>query len=675
MSDLERARALFEQALALHSAERLPEAEVLYRQALELAPERPSVLVNLGAVALRLGRGREAQRLARRALLREPDSPEALALLVEAKRSREGVAAALAEAELLLERHPNVPALHLQRSSVLAELGRFEEALASIERTLAAEPGNVIAASHRAQLLVACRREPEALEAVVEVLRQAPRFLPAGEIWARVRLRQAEVPIAERELLVRALDTPWACPRELLPLSCAHLQEDPKLAPWLQRVDAVWPQRLPAHSLVDLRLPGAVFAQPLLRALLRQPMIPGRSLQRLLINLRGWLLERAAHSGADTVWSDAQLSFACALAAHALRNQHLWPLQPDEREWSSLLQQRIQSALDARTSIAAAWLPSLLSANPLSVLREPQRLLGQRWPAPVQALLSQAASSDEAGAELPSLQWLRLPVSPRTLQLPDFLAERVWPPLSSPPPEVPSPRVLALGCGGGEWALELVARVQGARALALDPDPACTAALRRQAQRLQLPALQIEDGDIERVGQAACELIDSGRTFLRAAPSLEQALPAIVQRMAPRGLLRLRLPSRRLCEALAAAHAHFGKARIEAADDPLRAARELILGLPIEDPAAALADLPEFHVPGPCRELLFELNARGLELTSLTALLSAASLRWLGFEISVAERQLCTESMQPSDLSGWAELEADLPQLFPLHYTMWLTRA
>jgi tetratricopeptide (TPR) repeat protein len=675
MADLERARVLFEQALALHSAERLPEAEALYRQALELAPERPSLLVNLGAVALRLGRGREAQRLARRALLREPDSPEALALLVEAKRAREGVAAALAEAELLLDRHPQVPALHLQRSSLLAELGRFEEALSSIEQTLAAEPGNVIAASHRAQLLLACRREPEAIQEVVEVLRQAPRFLPAGEIWARVRLRKAEVPIEERELLVRALDTPWASPRELLPMACAHLQEDPKLAPWLHRVDSIWPQRLPAHSLIDLRLPGAVFAQPLLRALLRQPMLPGRSLQRLLINLRAWLLERAAHGGAETVWSDAQLSFACALAAHALRNQYLWPLQPDDREWSALLQQRIQSALDAGTAIAAAWLPSLLSAKPISVLRDPQRLLEQRWPAPVQALLSQAVSSDDAGAELPSLQWLRLPVSPRALQLPDFLAERVWPMLVSPPPETPSPRVLALGCGGGEWALELTARVQGARSLALDPDPACTAALRRQAQRLQLSGLQVEEGDIEQVGQATCELIDTGRMFLRGAPCLEQALPAIAQRLAPRGLLRLRLPSQKLCAALAAARAHFGKARIQATEDPLHAARELILGLPIEDPAAFLIELPEFHVPGPCRELLFEMTDRGRALASLAAPLSAASLRWLGFEFSAAERQLCSESLQPADLSGWAELEADLPALFPLHYTLWLARA
>jgi Flp pilus assembly protein TadD len=53
---LEQARTLFLEGVAHYEAGRLPQAEQKFSAALSLAPGRPSVLTNLGAVRLKLGR-------------------------------------------------------------------------------------------------------------------------------------------------------------------------------------------------------------------------------------------------------------------------------------------------------------------------------------------------------------------------------------------------------------------------------------------------------------------------------------------------------------------------------------------------------------------------------------------------------------------------------------------
>ncbi|HEY0824257.1 MAG TPA: tetratricopeptide repeat protein, partial [Ramlibacter sp.] len=76
-SQLERAKALFLGGVAHYGAGRLPEAERDFAAALALAPGRPSVLTNLGAVRLKLGRVAEALQLLQQALAQEPDNAEA----------------------------------------------------------------------------------------------------------------------------------------------------------------------------------------------------------------------------------------------------------------------------------------------------------------------------------------------------------------------------------------------------------------------------------------------------------------------------------------------------------------------------------------------------------------------------------------------------------------------
>jgi predicted TPR repeat methyltransferase len=136
MSALEQARELFFAGVAEYEAGRYADAERRFLAALGLAPGRPSVLVNLAATQLKLGR-----------------AAEALEALDEA---------AAAEA-------PGADALH-HRATALAMLGREAEALAACERAVAAAPRHVAPLMLKAQLLQTLGLPVDALAPLATVL-------------------------------------------------------------------------------------------------------------------------------------------------------------------------------------------------------------------------------------------------------------------------------------------------------------------------------------------------------------------------------------------------------------------------------------------------------------------------------------------------------------------------
>lgn len=133
---LEQARTFFMEGLMHWQAGRLPLAEQKFAAALALAPGRPSVLTNLGAVRLRLGRPREALELLQEAVEKEPDNAEALGYCGTALAELGDPAHALPLLERALAVDASRGALWRLRGSVLVELGRPEDAAQSFREAL-----------------------------------------------------------------------------------------------------------------------------------------------------------------------------------------------------------------------------------------------------------------------------------------------------------------------------------------------------------------------------------------------------------------------------------------------------------------------------------------------------------------------------------------------------------
>jgi len=97
----------------------LSQAESCFAKALELAPERPSVLMNLGVIRAALGQTTQAIALLRRAAELEPEAMETW--------------------------------VHL--GATYAETGQFRLALVALDRALALQPQTLIALRHKASVL------------------------------------------------------------------------------------------------------------------------------------------------------------------------------------------------------------------------------------------------------------------------------------------------------------------------------------------------------------------------------------------------------------------------------------------------------------------------------------------------------------------------------------------
>ena len=197
-----------DQALALHQAGRIPEAERIYNQvraadprnftasyllgviqhsrgenaralasieaALSVNPNMAPALLYHGLLLEAHGRDAPAMASYNRAIALQPDLVEAMvnrgALLERMGRSND----ALADFESALSLRPDfVPAL-FNRATTLQSLGRHEEALSVFDRTLKLAPDHIQAVGNRGSALRALKRYTEALAAFEYVVAREP---------------------------------------------------------------------------------------------------------------------------------------------------------------------------------------------------------------------------------------------------------------------------------------------------------------------------------------------------------------------------------------------------------------------------------------------------------------------------------------------------------------------
>src|ERR1044071_10500564 len=131
MDSLARAKELFLAALAHEERGERAAAEQIYREALELAPTRPSIANNLALVLLRLERFSEAVSLFKELLSTSPGDATAVLNLGNCQLGLKATAEALAFFERALAIKPGYVEALVGRGVCLRRLERADEALSS----------------------------------------------------------------------------------------------------------------------------------------------------------------------------------------------------------------------------------------------------------------------------------------------------------------------------------------------------------------------------------------------------------------------------------------------------------------------------------------------------------------------------------------------------------------
>jgi predicted TPR repeat methyltransferase len=166
-------------AVQAHVAGRLSEAETLYREGLNLAPDQFDALHNLGVLKLEKRDHEAALDLLRRSLAVNPRAASAHLNIGSALRDLKRPHDALQSYERALAIRPDYPQAHNNRGVALRELGRLREAVDSYSKAIAGNPRYVEAMGNCATALLELQRHDEALALAERALAVRPDYLEA----------------------------------------------------------------------------------------------------------------------------------------------------------------------------------------------------------------------------------------------------------------------------------------------------------------------------------------------------------------------------------------------------------------------------------------------------------------------------------------------------------------
>ena len=172
------------EAMAHHQAGRLPQAETLYRQVLQAAPEHVEALYLLAILAQQVGQCAVAVDLLDQAIRIQPGTAElhlrrgdALRMLGEHQAAIASFDRALSLAPNSLA--PNQPGACNNRGLALQSLGQFQDALAAFDRALELQPDFPEAYVNRSLALHALGQYEQAVASCDQALRLRPDLAPA----------------------------------------------------------------------------------------------------------------------------------------------------------------------------------------------------------------------------------------------------------------------------------------------------------------------------------------------------------------------------------------------------------------------------------------------------------------------------------------------------------------
>ena len=148
--------------LTHHQANRLDQAEALYRKVLKYEPEQPDALNLLGVLTQERGQPARAVQLISQALRAKPRFPEALANLARAQRGAGDPAGALDSARRAVALNPELPAAQEQLARGLFDAGQYAGAAEAGKAAVALAPQSVDARVNLGAALTRLRHWEEA---------------------------------------------------------------------------------------------------------------------------------------------------------------------------------------------------------------------------------------------------------------------------------------------------------------------------------------------------------------------------------------------------------------------------------------------------------------------------------------------------------------------------------
>ena len=644
--------------MALAALGRTAEAEAAYRQALELAPEFSDAALNLGILQAGQGRLEDAIALLEKAAALDADAPEAHYNLGCAHLALGRLPDAREALERSIELGADFAEVRFKTGDVHAALGDIPEAIVHFQSALERDADH-LGAQH----------------GLLEIL----HGLPAG-----VEIERLESVVAP---LLRATS--------VNPRSLGHAT-----ARLLTRKHGLEAQQGSIESPTEMC--DGLLSDEVAQRYLRRSVIVSAPLERLLTTHRArWLGDAAGSTGIP----QSRWNAAGSVAVQCFLNEFVWTVTPEEERAVDALEQRIGDACQPALKPDATLVSDLLvyaCYRPLWLMPCAARLSAapaQIWPTALGEVLrvsldeplrerdlqggiaTGAAIRDDVSRavqnqyeENPYPRWIAI-----TRGVSEHIADRVrrWCPDYEAPPALGGRlRVLVAGCGTGMDAIDLALHVDDADVTAIDLSRASLAFAMRKAEEYGLENIRFRQEDILELdpSDGPYAVINCvGVLHHMRDPSL--GLTCLLERLVPRGLIKLALYSRVARAPLLQARDVIRESGLGAGEKDIRGFRQRVFEEGARGPFAEFTGSTDFYSLSECRDLLFHAHEVQFSLPEVGELLGDAGLRLLGLELGIAEVEQGFRREHPDaallDFDAWDAYERRHPESFRGMYQLW----
>jgi len=571
------------------------------------------------------------------------------------------------------------------------DAGRWHEAEVHYRRALAVEPGDVEANLELARLLRRQGRKLDALPFAFLSVRGAPHdprlrgFLAEALVGITLNYASDE----DRATLTSLCDDPRVSTLWLFPAISGLLKAHPGFAVLAERQGAADVLDPPSPQL-SLWMHDRLLLTALPRTIMGDP-----SLELALTGLRRSMLRRLDPANRSLDASGIPLEFVCALARNCFLTNYAFFASDDESAAVRSLRTRIEASLEEATEEELAVLAMYI---PLHRLRDVDALRKRAWSPGLGKLMEEQIEDRMREAALasrhPPVTPIDDPVSlavnaqyednpyPRWNSVSDAdeaTFEQLYAHLHGHPTERAAPdplRILIAGCGSGRHPIQVARQFPRAEILAVDLSLASLGYAARMSEKLGVANVSFRQADVLKLGTLGVrfDIIESVGVLhhLREPMAGWRVLRDL---LAPHGLMKIALYSRRAREPINAAREFASRLAPTASADEMRKVRRAIIDLPRSDPIRDVLRTYDFYSLNEFRDLVLHVQERQYSLQEIAECLGQLDLRLLALEPDDAAGAAFA-LMHPgrdarTDLEAWDEVERAHPRSFINMYTFW----
>jgi 2-polyprenyl-3-methyl-5-hydroxy-6-metoxy-1,4-benzoquinol methylase len=458
---------------------------------------------------------------------------------------------------------------------------------------------------------------------------------------------------------------------------------------------------LSSNEIVDASELAAVSREPLLRCMLECAPVRDLNLERYLTSVRRSLADLILRSALPGVReNDTLLHLCCALARQCFINEYVFADTAQEIEKAAALRDMLAGPFDGERPLLPFQVAILAAYFPLCDLADAQRLVEGRWPACLQAVLTQQVleprEEKEERDKIPRLtkiedrvsrlvaqqyeenpypRWVVIPSNRGAMSVEQYLrAQFPTASLASAAHERQTD-ILIAGCGTGQQSIVTARRFAAANVLAVDLSRTSLCYARRMSRVLNVRNIEYAQADVLELASIGprFDVIEASGVLHHLADPME-GWRVLVSLLRPGAFMHVGLYSKAARRQIEAARAYVAERGFPPTAQDIRRCRREILGTPMK----SVAQFADFFTISECRDLLFHVQEHTLTIPQISSFLREHNFTFIGFELAPAVaagyRFRFPEDRCMTNLESWNVFERENPGTFASMYQFWIQK-